>query len=47
MFVVTAATEVLDPSVGGGGIILVPVWILKIACLKQQVFSFKLLQMIK
>jgi hypothetical protein len=37
-FVVTAATEVLDPGVGSGGIILVPVWILKIACLKQQGF---------
>ena len=37
-FAVTAATEVLDPGVGSVGIILVPVWILKIACLKQQVF---------
>ena len=35
-FVVTAATEVLDPDVGSGGILLVPVWILGIACLKQQ-----------
>jgi hypothetical protein len=37
-FVVTAATEVLDPGVGSVGIKLVPVWILEIACLKQQVF---------
>ena len=36
--VFTAATEVLDPGVGSLGIRLVPVWILEIACLKQQVF---------
>jgi hypothetical protein len=37
-FVVSAATEVLDPGVGSVGIKLVPVWILEIICLKQQGF---------
>ena len=47
-FAVTAATEVLDPDERSGGSLLVPVWILGIACLKQQVFlASKMLQMIK
>ena len=47
-FVVTAATEVLDPDVGSGGILFVPVWILGIACLKQQAFlASSMLQTIK
>ena len=46
MLAVTAATEVLDPDERSGGSLFVPVWILGIACLKQQAFlASKMLQM--